>query len=427
MNPIETIYQHFIKAYKVSTDSRKIEKDAVFFALKGENFDANDFALQVANDGVASLVVADRKDLPKHERILIVDNALKTLQDLARYHRQHCNAIVLSITGTNGKTTTKELVSAVLAKKYSLIHTQGNLNNHIGVPLTLLSIKPETEIAVVEMGASHPGEIDFLCKIANPDYGLITNIGKAHLEGFGSLEGVIKTKTELYRHIKAHGKAVFVNQGNPLLWEQSEGQERIGYGRHCAAFCPVAPAKCDPYLGVFWKKRLIQTHLVGSYNFENVAAAIGVGHYFKVEDDKIVEALEAYTPTNSRSQVIDTAHNHIIMDAYNANPTSMRAAIINFANICGEQHLLILGDMRELGSASEEEHRNILGLMKELGFRAAFLVGQNFCAYNDNPDWLTFNKVENLCQHLESRQINGKTILIKGSHSVQLEKVLPLL
>ncbi len=427
MNPIETIYQHFIKAYKVSTDSRKIEKDAVFFALKGENFDANDFALKVAEDGVASLVVADRKDLPKHERILIVDDALKTLQGLARYHRQHCNAIVLSITGTNGKTTTKELVSAVLAKKYNLIHTQGNLNNHIGMPLTLLSIKPETEIAVVEMGASHPGEIDFLCKIANPDYGLITNIGKAHLEGFGSLEGVIKTKTELYQHIKAHGKAVFVNQGNPMLWEQSEGQTRISYGRHCAADTPVAPAACNPYLSVGWEKHLIQTHLVGSYNFENVAAAIGVGHYFKVEDDKIVEALEAYTPTNSRSQVIDTAHNHIIMDAYNANPTSMRAAIINFANICGEQHLLILGDMRELGSASEEEHRNILGLMKELGFRAAFLVGQNFCAYNDNPDWLTFNKVENLCQHLESRQINGKTILIKGSHSVQLEKVLPLL
>ena len=427
MNPIETIYQHFIKAYKVSTDSRKIEKDAVFFALKGENFDANDFALKVAEDGVASLVVADRKDLPKHERILIVDDALNALQELARYHRQHRNAIVLSITGTNGKTTTKELVSAVLAKKYNLIHTQGNLNNHIGVPLTLLSIKPETEIAVVEMGASHPGEIDFLCKIANPDYGLITNIGKAHLEGFGSLEGVIKTKTELYRHIKAHGKAVFVNQGNPMLWEQSEGQTRISYGRHCAADTPVAPAACNPYLSVGWEKHLIQTHLVGSYNFENVAAAIGVGHYFKVEDDKIVEALEAYTPTNSRSQVIDTAHNHIIMDAYNANPTSMRAAIINFANICGEQHLLILGDMRELGSASEEEHRNILGLMKELGFRAAFLVGQNFCAYNDNPDWLTFNKVENLCQHLESRQINGKTILIKGSHSVQLEKVLPLL
>jgi len=427
MNPIETIYQHYQKTYKVSTDSRKIEQDAVFFALKGENFDANDFALQVAEQGMARLVVADRKDLPKHERILVVDDTLKTLQDLAAYHRQQMKATVLSITGTNGKTTTKELISAVLAKKYNIIHTMGNLNNHIGVPLTLLSIKPETEIAVVEMGANHPGEIDFLCRIADPDYGLITNIGKAHLEGFGSFEGVIKTKTELYRHIKAHGKAVFVNQGNPLLWEQSEGQERISYGRHCAADTPVAPAKCDPYLGVFWKKRLIQTHLVGSYNFENVAAAIGVGHYFKVDENDIIEALEQYTPTNSRSQVIETEKNQILMDAYNANPTSMRAALINFASICGEQHLLILGDMRELGTASEEEHRNILALMKELGFKEASLVGQNFCAYNDNPNWKTFAKVEDLCQYIESHPIEGKHILVKGSRGIQLEKVLPLL
>ena len=427
MNPIETIYQHYAKAYKVSTDSRKIEQDAVFFALKGENFDANDFALQVAEEGTASLVVADRKDLPKHERILVVDDTLKTLQDLAAYHRQQMKATVLSITGTNGKTTTKELISAVLAKKYNIIHTMGNLNNHIGVPLTLLSIKPETEIAVVEMGANHPGEIDFLCRIADPDFGLITNIGKAHLEGFGSFEGVIKTKTELYRHIKAHGKAVFVNQGNPLLWEQSEGQTRISYGRHCAADTPVAPAACDPYLSVFWKRRLIQTHLVGSYNFENVAAAIGVGQNFKVDENDIIAALEAYTPTNSRSQVIETQKNRILMDAYNANPTSMRAALVNFASICGEQHLLILGDMRELGEASEEEHRNILNLMKELKYKDAYLVGQNFCAYNDNPDWKTFAKVEDLCQYLESHPIEGKRILVKGSRGIQLEKVLPLL
>ena len=426
INMIETIYQHFQKAYKVTTDSRKVEQDAVFFALKGENFDANDFALQVAEDGKASLVVADRKGL-KHERILIVEDTLKTLQDLAAYHRQQSKATVLSITGTNGKTTTKELVSAVLAKKYDIIHTMGNLNNHIGVPLTLLSIKPETEIAVVELGANHPGEIDFLCKIADPDYGLITNIGKAHLEGFGSFEGVIKTKTELYRHIKANGKAVFVNQGNPLLWEHSEGQERISYGKHCDAFCPVAPGACNPYLSVVWRKRLIQTHLVGSYNFENVAAAIGVGQYFGVEDDKIVEALEAYTPTNSRSQVIETARNRVIMDAYNANPTSMRAALINFASICGEHHLLILGDMRELGTASEEEHRNILGLMKELKFKEAMLVGQNFCAYNENADWKTFENVQSLCQYLESSPVSGKTILVKGSNSIQLGKVLPLL
>jgi len=427
MNPIETIYQHYIKAHKVSTDSRKIEKDAVFFALKGENFDANDFAIQVAEQGVASLVVADRQDLPKHERILIVDDSLKTLQDLAAYHRSQSKATILSITGTNGKTTTKELVSAVLAKKYRIIHTMGNLNNHIGVPLTLLSIQPDTEIAVVEMGANHPGEIDFLCKIADPDFGLITNIGKAHLEGFGSFEGVIKTKTELYRHIKAHGKAVFVNQGNPLLWEQSEGQERISYGKHCDAFCPVAPGACNPYLSVVWRKRLIQTHLVGSYNFENVAAAIGVGQYFGVEENAIVEALEAYTPTNSRSQVVETQKNRVIMDAYNANPTSMRAALINFANICGEQHLLILGDMRELGTASEEEHRNILGLMKELGYKDVMFVGQNFSTYNENPDWKTFDKVGDLCAHLESHPVSGKTILVKGSNSIQLGKVLPLL
>jgi len=427
MNPIETIYQHYIKAHKVSTDSRKIEKDAVFFALKGENFDANDFAMQVAEQGVACLVVADRKDLPKHERILIMDDSLKTLQALAAYHRSQSKATILSITGTNGKTTTKELVSAVLAKKYRIIHTMGNLNNHIGVPLTLLSIQPDTEIAVVEMGANHPGEIDFLCKIADPDFGLITNIGKAHLEGFGSFEGVIKTKTELYRHIKANGKAVFVNQGNPLLWEQSEGQERISYGKHCDAFCPVAPGACNPYLSVVWRKRLIQTHLVGSYNFENVAAAIGVGQYFDVEENAIVEALEAYTPTNSRSQVVETQKNRVIMDAYNANPTSMRAALINFANICGEQHLLILGDMRELGTASEEEHRNILALMKELGYKDAMFVGQNFSAYNENPDWKTFEKVGDLCEYLESNPVSGKTILVKGSNSIQLGKVLPLL
>jgi len=427
MNSIETLYRHYCKAYKVSTDSRKIEKDAVFFALKGENFDANDFALQVAEAGIASLVVADRKTLPQHERIFIVEDSLKALQELAAYHRQQSKATVLSITGTNGKTTTKELVSAVLSKKYRIIHTMGNLNNHIGVPLTLLSIKPDTEIAVVEMGANHPGEIEFLCKIADPDYGLITNIGKAHLEGFGSFEVIIDTKTALYRHVKTYGKAVFVNQANPLLWEQSEGMNRISYGRYCGADTPVAPGACNPYLSVVWRKHLIQTRLVGSYNFENVAAAIGVGQYFGVEENDIVAALEAYTPTNSRSQVIDTEKNRIVMDAYNANPTSMRAALINFASICGEQHLLILGDMRELGTASEEEHRNILALMKELGYKEALLVGQNFCSYNENPNWKTFDNVGELCQYLESHPVSGKTILVKGSNSIQLGKVLPLL
>ncbi len=427
MNNLDTIYQHFVKSRKVTTDSRKTEQGAVFFALKGDNFDANDFALQVAEEGKACLVVADRKDLPRHERILIVDDTLKTLQDLARHHRRQCKAIVLAITGTNGKTTTKELVSAVLGSQYDIINTQGNLNNHIGVPLTLLSIRPETEMAVVEMGANHPGEIDTLCQIALPDYGLITNIGKAHLEGFGSFEGVVNTKTELYRFIKAHGHSVFVNRANELLWGLAQEQSHISYGCHCGANYPVAQGLCNPYLSVNWKKRTVQTHLVGAYNFENVAAAIAVGQYFMVDESKIAEALEAYTPTNSRSQVIDTEHNHIIMDAYNANPTSMQAALRNFAGICGERHLLILGDMRELGTASEEEHRNILQLMNDLGFKEACLVGPNFCACNDNADWKTFARVEDLCQYVESHPIEGKTILVKGSRGIQLEKVLALL
>ena len=424
---LETIYQHFTRAYKVSTDSRKIEQDAVFFALKGENFDANDFALQVAEEGKASLVVADRQDLHEHPRIIKVENTLKTLQELANYHRKQMKATVLSITGTNGKTTTKELVSAVLAQKYKLIHTMGNLNNHIGVPLTLLNIKPETERAVVEMGANHPGEIDTLCQIAEPDFGLITNVGKAHLEGFGSFEGVINTKTELYRFIKAKGKAVFVNRANDILWERSQEQPRSSYGCHCDADYLVEQGSCNPYLSVKWKKRIVQTHLVGSYNFENVAAAIAVGQYFKVDEDKIVAALEAYTPTNSRSQVIETEKNHIIMDAYNANPTSMQAALRNFANICGERHLLILGDMRELGQDSEKEHRAILDLMKELHYRDAFFVGPNFSACNENPDWKAFEKVQDLCQYIENHSVDGKTILVKGSRGIQLEKVLPLL
>ncbi len=427
MNTTEKIYQAFTKAYKVSTDSRKIEKDAVFFALKGENFDGNDFALPVAEASIASLVVCDRDDIPQHERILKVDNTLTALQDLARHHRKQMKAKVLSITGTNGKTTTKELVSAVLSQKYNIINTQGNFNNHIGVPLTLLTIKPKTEIAVVEMGANHPGEIDTLAHIACPDFGLITNIGKAHLEGFGSFEGVVNTKTELYRYIKQNGEFVFVNRGNELLWGLSSEQKRVSYGCHCGADYPVAPGECKPYLNVKWKKRLIETRLVGEYNFENAAAAIGVGQYFGVDDEKIQAALEAYQPTNSRSQVIESGKNHIIMDAYNANPTSMQASVRNFRKICGDNHLLILGDMRELGQESENEHKAILKLLEELDYKVAYLVGPNFCAYSGCKRWWTFPNVDDLFQYLEAHPVEGKDILVKGSRGIKLEKVLPLL
>lgn len=419
-----SIYETYKQSYKISTDSRHIEPASVFFALKGERFDGNDFALEVAEAGVASLVVADRPSLPDHPRILKVKDSLRMLQALAVYHRlQLTHLKVLSITGTNGKTTTKELVSAVMAKKYNTIFTQGNLNNHIGVPLTLLRLTPDTEFAIVEMGANHPGEIKTLANLACPDYGIITNIGKAHLEGFGSFEGVIKTKNELYENLKASSGTAFVNGDNALLMDLSKDMNRHRYGT-TDAHCVVRPAHCDPYLAVNWEGQTIQTRLVGSYNFENVAAAIAVGSYFGVDANDIKAALEEYEPTNSRSQVIE-GKNRIIMDAYNANPTSMNASVKNFRQISGDNALLILGDMRELGDASEQEHRAILDLLEESGFHEAFLVGPNFSQYNDNPKYLTFANVDELVDYLNQHPVAGRNILVKGSRGIQLEKVLP--
>ena len=420
-----SIYEHYCKSYQVSTDSRHIEPASVFFALKGECFDGNDFALEVAEQGVASLVVADRPSLPDHPHIIKVKDSLEALQELARHHRLQMSGLqVLAITGTNGKTTTKELVSAVLSRKYRTIYTQGNFNNHIGVPLTLLRITPDTEFAVVEMGANHPGEIKTLANLACPDYGIITNFGKAHLEGFGSFEGVIRTKNELYENLNANGKTAFVNVDNPLLADLSKTLNRHTYGTGHAD-CVVKPLACDPYLSVSWEGQTIQTRLVGSYNFENVAAAIAVGHHFGVSRSDIKEALEQYQPTNSRSQVIE-GKNRIIMDAYNANPTSMSASVRNFREICGDQALLILGDMRELGDASEQEHKTILELLKTSGFHHAFLVGPCFSRYNDNPDYLTFATVDDLVAYLNGHPVEGRTILVKGSRGIQLEKALPL-
>lgn len=427
MNPIEYIYRHFRIAGKINTDSRKVENDAVFFALKGEHFDGNDFALETAEKGIASLVVCDRKTLPQHERIVKVDNALLALQELAVMHRNNMNAKVLSITGTNGKTTTKELVSAVLQQAFRIIHTEGNFNNHIGVPLTLLNIKPETEIAVVEMGANHPKEIEALANLALPDYGIITNIGKAHLEGFGSFEGVVKTKNELYRYLHEHNGTAFVNAGNPLLMKLSSDLRRYTYGDRPEADYHIGRNGCDPYLSVLLNSKVIHTRLVGDYNFENIAAAIAVGLHFGVSEEKISEALENYRPSNNRSQVIQTATNRIIMDAYNANPVSMAAAIRNFKSICGQNNLLILGDMRELGKDSDAEHQDILELIESLHFEQVFLVGIEFSRLCSDIAYKTFQTVEDLCEHLKKKPIYNSDILIKGSRGIRLEKILPLL
>lgn len=427
MKTIEKIYQYYSQKYLVSTDSRMIEEGCVFVALKGERFDGNDFAYQVAQENIASCVIADRKDLPHHERLFIVDDSLTALQELAQLHREKCNIPIIGITGTNGKTTTKELTAAVLSKKYNIIYTQGNFNNHLGLPLTVLRIKPDTEMAVVEMGANHPNEIAQLCTIANPDFGIITNIGKAHLEGFGSFEGVVKTKNELYDFIRNKNGRLFVNHDNELLMQLSNGIDSHTYGKDNNADIKASIVSSNPYLIINWDGDEIKTNLVGDYNFENVMAAISVGCYFNIEKSLIIEALENYTPTNNRSQYIKSEKNEIVMDAYNANPVSMHHAIKNFRNISSENTLLILGDMRELGKDSEKEHQTIINLIKELKFENVILVGNEFKKAAGGTDFATFTNVEELLAFINDNDISGKKILIKGSNSINLKSIVNVL
>ena len=424
MNTIEKIYELYKKAYTVTTDSRTISKDCVFVALKGEHFDGNDFALKAAEGGVAACVIANRQDLPRHERLFVVDDSLKCLQELANYHRNKLGTPIIGITGTNGKTTTKELVSAVLSKKYNIVYTQGNYNNQLGVPLTLLRVQPGAELAVVEMGASHPGDIRELTEIGEPDYGIITNIGRAHLEGFGGFEGVIRTKNEMYEYIAAHHGLLFVNHDNELLMKLSKDIKKVTYGTNEDADIKGKILSANPYLSVEWNGKKIDTQLVGDYNFENVMAAICIGTYFKVEANDIAEALSNYCPTNNRSQIIETGKNRVVMDAYNANPTSMAHALKNFRNICKDDNLLILGDMRELGGESEQEHQAILKLLKKLGFRNVVLVGSEFSKCSESSEYSKFCSVDELAQYLGVHPISGHDILVKGSNSIHLNKII---
>ena len=427
MNTIERIYELYKKAYTITTDSRTISKDCVFVALKGEHFDGNDFALTAADGGVAACVIADRQDLPRHERLFVVDDSLKCLQELANYHRKKLGTPIIGITGTNGKTTTKELVSAVLSKKYNLVYTQGNYNNQLGVPLTLLRVQPGAELAVIEMGASHPGDIRELTEIGEPDYGIITNIGRAHLEGFGGFEGVIRTKNEMYEYIATHHGLLFVNHDNELLMKLSKDIKKVTYGTNEDADIKGKILSANPYLSVEWNGQKIDTQLVGDYNFENVMAAICIGTYFKVEANDIAEALSSYCPTNNRSQIIETGRNRVVMDAYNANPTSMAHALKNFRNICKDDNLLILGDMRELGNESMQEHQAILKMIVSLGFDNVCLVGPEFSKLTENSDYskfCSFPSVAELAQHLQEHPVSGRDILVKGSNSIHLNKII---
>jgi len=427
---IDSLYSIFRNNPVVTTDSRNIPQNSIFFALKGANFNGNVFAEEALSKGAAYAVI-DEPEFETNDRMILVKDVLLGLQQLANYHRNQLGLPILAITGTNGKTTTKELVTAVLSKKFRADSTKGNLNNHIGVPLTLLAMDEHTEFGIVEMGANHPGEIRTLCDIANPDFGIVTNIGKAHLEGFGSFEGVIKTKSELYDFIRNKGGKCFLNADNQLLIKQSEGIELIKYGKSIDYFMAGELASSDNYLvmkALFPKGWLyLKSKLIGNYNFENLLAAACIGKYFEVDPILIQEAIAEYTPSNNRSQLIKKANNTIIMDAYNANPTSMMAALANFAAIQHENKCVILGDMLELGNASAEEHQKIVDFIEEQVFSEIFLVGPQFKNTIDRTQKKKFEQVELLSIYLKTQPIENKLILIKGSRGIHLEKVLELI
>jgi UDP-N-acetylmuramoyl-tripeptide--D-alanyl-D-alanine ligase len=431
-NNLEELYSIYLKHQQVCTDTRKIIPGSLFFALKGETFNANSFAAQAIEKG-CSFAIIDEEQYKAGEKYILVNDVLHTLQQLATFHRKQLNIPVIGITGTNGKTTTKELIHAVLSKKYKVCSTQGNFNNHIGVPLTILSIQKDIEIAVVEMGANHPNEIKELCEISVPDYGLITNIGKAHLEGFGSIEGVVKTKKELYDSIQSSNGKVFVCSDNSLLMNISKGIERKTYGVFPMSDCRGEIIESNPLLKIKWlnnsliKEIHISTNLIGFYNFENVMAAICVGEYFGVNAGDIKDAIENYFPSNNRSQIIRTGKNTILMDAYNANPTSMEVSIMNFRHTSCDKKFVIIGDMLELGKESVIEHEKILKLIEYSEFENIILVGKVFCSLNKPDNFIAFNDVSEASSYIKEKKPTGFNILIKGSRGIKLEKLLEYL
>ncbi len=424
------LYAAFLKHKKIVTDSREIVPGCIFFALKGEKFNGNAFAGEALDNG-AALAVIDEQKYFSGSRCFVVNNVLQTLQELALHHRSQLKIPILGITGTNGKTTTKELISAILSRKFKTCSTKGNLNNHIGVPISILQIKADDEIAVIEMGANHQGEIAALCTIAQPNFGIITNIGKAHLEGFGSHEGVITAKNELYEYIRKNNGHVFVNSSDDLLMNLTANIERTTFGAKDFADKAGVLSGSFPYISVktsFGKvSQTINSKLVGTYNFENILAAACIGDYFGVKPAWIKSAIEGYSPANNRSQVIETEKNKLILDAYNANPTSMEAAIRSFADYPVKNKVIIAGDMLELGSASLLEHLRILEIINSLGFNEVLLVGKFFARANQNPGFHAFLTISRALHFLKGNPLNGKTILIKGSRGIMLEKLLPRL
>ena len=429
---VKEIYSILRKCTGVTTDSRKCGPGLMFFALKGERFDGNEFVRGALEQG-CSYAVMDNPDIfdPTDSRMILVDNVLSTLQQVAALHRRTLGTPVIGITGTNGKTTTKELTNAVMSTTYNVLCTQGNLNNSIGVPLTVLGLKPEHEFAIVEMGASHPGDIKELVQVSQPDYGLITNVGKAHLLGFGSFEGVKRTKGELYDWLREHGGTAFVNRDNEHLQQMCQGLSLIEYGKpgQDGLLVKGEVLECNPFVKFRWRSakgdwHTVQTNLIGAYNVDNALAAITIGLKFGVTEQDASDAVAGYKPQNNRSQLTETSRNHLVVDAYNANPTSMAAAIENFSMMKAQDKMLILGDMRELGEVSADEHRRIVGMLREKGFDCVWLVGSEFKAVAGDSGFRLFADVDEVNKALESEKITGKTILIKGSNSIGLTKTI---
>lgn len=421
---IAELYKCFMECGKVTTDSRNCPEGSMFIALKGETFNGNAFAAQALKQGCRYAVIDESEYAG--EGTILVDNCLQALQQLANYHRRLLKTPVIGITGTNGKTTTKELISTVLSRKFNTLYTEGNFNNHIGVPLTLLRLTKEHEMAVVEMGANHPGEIKTLVHIAEPDYGIITNVGKAHLQGFGSFEGVIRTKGELYDFLRDKGGAtIFIQNENPYLNGIAEGLTCVRYGQTAGLYVSGELISCSPFLSFRWTaegvSHEVNTHLIGSYNLDNMLAAAAIGRYFGVSDDDISSALASYLPHNNRSQLKETADNKLIVDAYNANPTSMMAALKNFRQVEAPHKMVILGDMKELGEASREEHQKVVDYLKECGFDRVVLVGPEFAAATHS--YQTFQHVDEVLADIRMHKPQGYYILIKGSNSMKLSQL----
>lgn len=412
---ISSLHKLYAKHFLVDTDTRSIRKNTIFFALKGANFNGNTFAEKALQLG-AIFAVVDEKVYQTNQNIILVEDVLKTLQELANYHRRQLNIPIIALTGSNGKTTTKELIHVVLNKKFNTLATKGNLNNHIGVPLTLLSITSKHELGIVEMGANHQKEIEFLTSICEPDFGYITNFGKAHLEGFGGINGVIKGKSELYTYLHKNNKTVFINPDDEIQVEKTNGINSVNFDKNLHLL------ETNPFVKLNYKDVVIQSNLIGAYNYANIAAAITIGNYFKVADQQIKEAIENYTPKNNRSQIIETKNNKIILDAYNANPSSMKVALENFASIKEKRKTIILGDMFELGQSSQKEHQAIIDLANDLGFENQFFVGENF--YRTKSDKYQFKEYKGLEGYLKKHPLEKHTILIKGSRGMRLERIL---